>query len=146
MCGSDKICWRRDHDCDCECSLWTTSLEVEPWVRARLLELRSQSPNILARFVWEKPVSIISETHIDITGIPRIFAPKAYAIRDRCIHALKIWQEHARGNFTSSAIGPDGDDEFWGSRSFRERNAMSLEMDGFAPEHTAHSNLSFLWA
>ncbi|KAF2112887.1 cytochrome P450 [Lophiotrema nucula] len=81
-----------------------------------------------------------------LQGIPWFLAPKAYAARKRLLKAVEVWQQHARDNYDSSALGADGDDPFWGSSFFRERHEMFLQMDGF--DHAAIASVDFgaIWA
>ncbi|KUI58399.1 Cholesterol 7-alpha-monooxygenase [Cytospora mali] len=60
-------------------------------------------------------------------GIPWFLAPRADAARKRVLNAVKIWQQHARDHFNDSAISADGDDPFWGSSFFRERQEIFLK-------------------
>jgi hypothetical protein len=70
----------------------------------------------------------------------------AYAVRRRALKAVQVWQQHAREHFTDSAIDSDGDDPFWGSSFFRERQEMFLEMDGFDFADIASSDFGAIWA
>ncbi|KAL1606179.1 hypothetical protein SLS60_003580 [Paraconiothyrium brasiliense] len=81
-----------------------------------------------------------------LQGIPWLLAPMAYMARKRVLKAVQIWQQHARDNFDDSAIGPDGDDPFWGTSFFRERHDMFLEMDGFDHEAIASEDFGAIWA
>lgn len=81
-----------------------------------------------------------------LAGIPWFLAPKAYAARKRVLNAVKLWQEHARAHFDNSAVGADGDDPFWGSSFFRERQAMFLEMDGYDHAAIASQDFGAIWA
>jgi hypothetical protein len=80
------------------------------------------------------------------TGIPWFFAPRAYASRQRVLDAVKLWQQHARENFTDSAVQADGDDPFWGCRFFRDRQKMFLEMDGFDHDAIVSEDFGAIWA
>lgn len=60
--------------------------------------------------------------------------------------AVKVWQQHARENFTGSAVDADGDDPFWGSSFFRERHGMFLQMDGFDHNAIASEDFGAIWA
>lgn len=80
------------------------------------------------------------------TGTPWFLAPFAYASRTRVLNAVKTWQDHARNNFTPSSITPDGDDPFWGSAFFRDRQAMYLAMDGFSAQDIASPDFGAIWA
>lgn len=66
--------------------------------------------------------------------------------RERVLNAVQVWQQHARENFDSSAVGPDGDDPFWGSSLFRERHDMYLKMDGFDHKAIASEDFGAIWA
>lgn len=83
---------------------------------------------------------------IVFAGVPWFLAPRAYAVRKRVLKAVRVWQQHARDHYEDSAMDADGDDPFWGSSFFRERQAMFLEMDGF--DHTAIASEDFgaIWA
>ncbi|OTA83033.1 hypothetical protein M434DRAFT_36900 [Hypoxylon sp. CO27-5] len=81
-----------------------------------------------------------------LQGLPWFLAPRAYAVRKRVLNAVKIWQQHARDHYSDSAVGADGDDPFWGSSFFRERQEMFLEMDGFDYDAIASEDFGAIWA
>lgn len=81
-----------------------------------------------------------------VPGIPWFLAPRAYAARSRVLNAVRTWQQYARENFDDSAIDINGDDPFWGSSLFRERQKMFLEMDGFDHAATASPDFGAIWA
>ncbi|KAF2468300.1 cytochrome P450 [Lindgomyces ingoldianus] len=81
-----------------------------------------------------------------VSGMPWILAPRAYAVRKRVLNAVRIWQKHARENYTDSARGADGDDPFWGATFFRDRQNMFLEMDGFDHDAIASEDFGAIWA
>ncbi|KAI0101467.1 cytochrome P450 [Hypoxylon sp. NC0597] len=81
-----------------------------------------------------------------LQGFPWFLAPRAYAIRKRALDAVKVWQQHARDHYSDSVIGADGDDPFWGSSFFRERQEMFLEMDGFDYDAIAFEDFGAIWA
>ncbi|KAI3331580.1 cytochrome P450 [Xylariaceae sp. AK1471] len=81
-----------------------------------------------------------------LQGVPWFLAPRAYAVRKRVLNAVQVWQQHARGHFNDSAINADGDDPFWGSSFFRERQEMFLEMDGFDYAAIASQDFGAIWA
>lgn len=62
------------------------------------------------------------------------------------MNAVKVWQQHARDNYSDSALDADGDDPFWGSSFFRERQEMFLEMDGFDHAAIASEDFGAIWA
>lgn len=79
-------------------------------------------------------------------GTPRIFAPGVYARRDWLLDAVKKWQDHARENFDESQLDENGDDPFWGSKIFRDRNATFCEMDGMSFEDMASEDFGVIWS
>ncbi|KAI0596336.1 cytochrome P450 [Biscogniauxia sp. FL1348] len=81
-----------------------------------------------------------------LQGVPWFLAPRAYAARKRVLDAVKVWQQHARDHYHDSSRGDDGDDPFWGSSFFRERQAMFLEMDGFDYAAIASEDFGAIWA
>ncbi|KAI0838408.1 cytochrome P450 [Hypoxylon sp. FL0890] len=81
-----------------------------------------------------------------LQGIPWFLAPRAYAVRKRVLNAVKVWQQYARDHFSDSAISVDGDDPFWGSSFFRERQEMFLAMDGFDYDAIASEDFGAIWA
>ncbi|KAI1139121.1 cytochrome P450 [Hypoxylon sp. FL0543] len=103
--------------------------------------LLSLNPHFLQDF-WEFDRNL--QTYLQ--GMPWFLAPRAYAVRTRVLNAVKTWQQHARDHFTDSAIGADGDDPFWGSSFFRERQEMFLEMDGFDYDAIASEDFGAIWA
>jgi hypothetical protein len=83
---------------------------------------------------------------ISFIGLPWFLAPRAYAVRKRVLNAVQVWQQHARDHYNDSAIDTDGDDPFWGSSFFRERQKMFLEMDGFDYAAIASQDFGAIWA
>ncbi|KAI1774793.1 cytochrome P450 [Hypoxylon cercidicola] len=71
---------------------------------------------------------------------------RAYAARKRVLDAVRVWQQHARDHFTDSVMDVNGDDCFWGSSFFRERQQMFLEMDGFDYDAIASLDFGVIWA
>ncbi|KAF2653089.1 Pfs, NACHT and ankyrin domain protein, partial [Lophiostoma macrostomum CBS 122681] len=76
-----------------------------------------------------------------LKGIPRLFSLGAHACRTRALDAVKKWHNFARENYTAAALSSDGDDPFWGTKLFRERHAMFLDMDGFDRDAVASEDL-----
>ncbi|KAF2746815.1 cytochrome P450 [Sporormia fimetaria CBS 119925] len=79
------------------------------------------------------------------TRASRFFASQAEAARDRALAAVKNWHQWARYNFDPDSVGPDGDDPYWGTKFFRDRQNMFLGMDGFNADAVASQELAFLW-
>jgi hypothetical protein len=79
------------------------------------------------------------------TRTPRILAPWAHASRDSALAAVRDWHTWARENFDPTSIGPDGDDPYWGTRFFRERQDMFYGMGGFNADAVASQELAFIW-
>lgn len=99
------------------------------------------TPNFLAQ-VWKL------DRNLDLLfrGTPRIFAPRVYARRDRLLSAVQKWQDHARQHFDYACLDQDGDDPFWGSRVFRERNAIFSKMDGMSQADMASEDFGVIWS
>jgi hypothetical protein len=76
---------------------------------------------------------------------PRILAPRAYAARDRMLAAVQTWHTWARENFDPASIDLNGDDPYWGTRFFRDRQAMFYGMEGFDADAVASQELAFIW-
>lgn len=82
-----------------------------------------------------------------IRATPRIFAPRTYAMRDRLLAAVRDWQGFARARFRPSCVDPEtSDDPFWGSRFFRLRQEVFLEMDGMDYDAIASEDFGAIWA
>ncbi|KAI1179675.1 cytochrome P450 [Nemania sp. FL0916] len=103
--------------------------------------LLSLNPHFLQDF-WDFDRNL--QTYLQ--GLPWFLAPKAYRARKRVLDAVKNWQQHARDKFTGSAIDTNGDDPFWGSSFFRERQKMFLEMDGWDHAAIASQDFGAIWA
>ncbi|CAG8975898.1 hypothetical protein HYALB_00006515 [Hymenoscyphus albidus] len=99
------------------------------------------NPNFLQDY-WDFDRNL--QTYLQ--GIPWFLAPRAYAVRHRVLRAVQDWQQHARDRFKESDIGDDGDDPFWGTSFFRERQKMFLEMDGFDYTAIASEDFGAIWA
>lgn len=76
---------------------------------------------------------------------PNILAPQAHASRDAALAAIKNWHTWARQNFDPSSISADGDDPYWGTKFFRERQDMFYRMEGFDANAVASQELAFIW-
>jgi len=76
---------------------------------------------------------------------PQFMAKEAYQARDRALGAVKAWHAWAKNNFYTGAIGPDGDDPYWGTKFFRDRQDMFLKMTGFDADAVASQELAFIW-
>ncbi|KUJ14099.1 cytochrome P450 [Mollisia scopiformis] len=80
-------------------------------------------------------------------GIPRIFAPKAYGIRDKLLGNIKDWHRRAREEWVPECVEEDGDaDPYWGSEFMRSRQTMFADFRGFDADAAASSDLGFTWA
>lgn len=76
---------------------------------------------------------------------PRFLASSAYKSRDSVHAAVKKWHSWAKQNFVAESIGADGDDPYWGTMFFRDRQDMFFNMDGFDADAVASQELAFLW-
>ncbi|KAI1740537.1 cytochrome P450 [Xylaria scruposa] len=103
--------------------------------------LLALNPHFLEDF-WDFDRSL--QTYLQ--GIPWFITPKAYRARERVLHAVKAWQQYARDHYKDSCVGADGDDPFWGSSFFRERQEMFLKMDGFDFDAIASQDFGAIWA
>ncbi|TVY20830.1 Angelicin synthase [Lachnellula arida] len=80
-------------------------------------------------------------------GLPRCFAPSAYAVRDKLFANVKSWHKQAEKNFNPSSVDDDGDaDPFWGSEFMRSRQKIFQGFGGFDEDAAAASDLGFIWA
>ncbi|KAE8330692.1 cytochrome P450 [Aspergillus sergii] len=75
----------------------------------------------------------------------RFLAPASYAARDRALAALKDWHTWARENFDPASVDEHGDDPYWGTRFFRDRQERFRAMDGFDAGAIASQDPAFLW-
>ncbi|KAH6646126.1 cytochrome P450 [Truncatella angustata] len=103
--------------------------------------LLSLNPNFLSDY-WSFDRNL--QTYLQ--GVPWVFAPKAYAARKRVLNAVKTWQQHARDHYHDSVKDSGGDDPYWGSSFFRNRQDMFLEMDGFDYDAIASADFGLIWA
>ncbi|KAI4861815.1 cytochrome P450 [Hypoxylon rubiginosum] len=71
----------------------------------------------LMKVVGDEAADFDRNLQIYLQGIPWFLARRASAARKRVDH------------YNDSAVGADGDDPFWGSNFFRDRQEMFLEMD-----------------
>jgi cytochrome P450 len=102
--------------------------------------LLKQHPTFLSDF-WKIDHNIMTL----FTRTPQFMARNAYRSRDRALDAVKAWHAWAKDNFDPAAIGPDGDDPYWGTKFFRERQDMFLNMTGFNADAVASQELAFIW-
>ncbi|KAK8061819.1 hypothetical protein PG994_008185 [Apiospora phragmitis] len=95
-----------------------------------------------ARDMW-----LIDENITDfIQKRPRFMNRKAHQARDRALAAVLDWRAWAARNFTPKAVDEEGNDPFWGSSFFREREEAFSNMDGFDAAAKASADLSFIWS
>ncbi|KAL5342018.1 cytochrome P450 [Aspergillus crustosus] len=80
-----------------------------------------------------------------LSRFPRFLAPRVYSARDRALAAIKDWHAWARENFDSTEVDEQGNDPFWGSQFFRDRQPMFQKMDGFNADAIAAQDLAFFW-
>ncbi|KFY81326.1 hypothetical protein V500_11534 [Pseudogymnoascus sp. VKM F-4518 (FW-2643)] len=80
--------------------------------------------------------------------VPRLFAPKAYAVRDRLLAAIKKWQTHARANldFNDPALEGVTWEEFYGSKMMRDRAVDFTGVTGMNDDVRPTFDLGLLWA
>lgn len=80
--------------------------------------------------------------------VPRLFAPKAYAVRDRLLVAIKKWQTHARANlnFNDPALEGVTWEEFYGSKMMRDRAVDFTGVTGMNDDVRPTFDLGLLWA
>lgn len=79
------------------------------------------------------------------TRTPRFLASGAYEARDRALSTIKEWHTWARANFDAKSVDVNGDDPFWGTKFFRDRQNMFFNMDGFDADAVASHELAFIW-
>jgi hypothetical protein len=77
---------------------------------------------------------------------PYVFAKQAWTARDHAIEGVKDWQAWASANFdpATTPLDENGDDQFWGSKFFRERYKAFVYDLGFDPADMASLELGFL--
>jgi cytochrome P450 len=80
-------------------------------------------------------------------GYPQIIAPQAFKARSEALAAIKDWQNWAAEHYDAETtpVNEDGDDEFWGSKFFRERYSTFVYDMGFDPADMASNELGFLF-
>ncbi|MCJ1245233.1 hypothetical protein MMC30_002436 [Trapelia coarctata] len=79
-------------------------------------------------------------------GLPKMFLPEAFQLRDSLNRDVKQWHSLARTLFKESDIDADGDaDPYWGSGSIRERQKMLLSVDNWDHDAVAASDFGLLW-
>ncbi|KAJ5983938.1 hypothetical protein N7481_006037 [Penicillium waksmanii] len=103
--------------------------------------LLKRSPNFLVD-LWQ----LDRELDVLFKGTPKFLAPKVYATRERLLDAIKDWQSFAREYFLPSFIDSSGDDPFWGSKFFRDRQDVFMEMDGMDYDAIASEDFGAIWA
>lgn len=80
-----------------------------------------------------------------LVNLPRFMNPDAHQARQRAIEAVRDWHSWARDNFTPESVDEAGNDPFWGTRFFRERQQIFSKMDGFCDDALASVDLSVVW-
>lgn len=102
--------------------------------------LLEQHPGFLSDF-WKIDHNIMKI----FVRTPKFLAREAYHARDRALGAVKAWHVWAKQHFVPESVGTDGDDPYWGSKFFRNRQEMFLSMDGFDADAVASQELAFIW-
>lgn len=153
-----KSFWRRyqvnvtkrlkDHEVGSQWEGWPDFLPFfETTISAALMDalcgeyLLKRSPNFLVD-LWQ----LDRELDVLFRGTPKLFAPKVYATRERLLDAIKDWQSFAREYFLPSFIDSSGDDPFWGSKFFRDRQGVFMDMDGMDYNAIASEDFGAIWA
>lgn len=103
--------------------------------------LLRRSPDFL-EVLWE----LDRDLGVLFKGTPRFLAPRVYRRRDTLLAAIKDWHAFARESFHPGAVDSNGDDPFWGSRFFRDRHRIFLEMDGMDHDAIASEDFGAIWA
>lgn len=80
--------------------------------------------------------------------VPRLFAPKAYAVRDRLLAAIKKWQAHALANLDLNDPKLEGVswEEFYGSKLMRDRAVDFMGVKGMTDQLRPTFDIGLLWA
>ena len=80
--------------------------------------------------------------------VPRLFAPKAYAVRDRLLTSIKKWHAHARAHvdFNDPALKDVAWEEFYGSRMMRDRAVDYTGVQGMTDTVRPTFDLGLIWA
>ncbi|KFY18446.1 hypothetical protein V493_08610 [Pseudogymnoascus sp. VKM F-4281 (FW-2241)] len=80
--------------------------------------------------------------------VPRLFAPKAYASRDRVLASIKKWHVHARENlaFDDPRLEGVAWEEIYGSKLMRDRAADYAGVQGMTPDVHPTFDIGLLWA
>lgn len=85
-------------------------------------------------------------TSIHLSGIPEIFAPKAYAIRTKLLSILRQWERDAKESKDVDQILAENVewDENWGAQLMQRRTKYSID-NGISEQGRAAKQLSLLW-
>ncbi|KAB2569107.1 5-beta-cholestane-3-alpha,7-alpha-diol 12-alpha-hydroxylase [Lasiodiplodia theobromae] len=103
--------------------------------------LLTLDPDFTRRF-WEYSYGMASLSK----QLPRLFAPRAYAVRDSLVESVRRWHEYARERFRPEDIAADGDaDPYWGCRFFRRRQEVLLAVDDFDERAVAAEDFAAIW-
>ncbi|KAF2146740.1 uncharacterized protein K452DRAFT_348442 [Aplosporella prunicola CBS 121167] len=79
-------------------------------------------------------------------GVPRIFMPKGYAVRDKLLKCIKKWHCYAAEQTEHSKMKYEGEeDPFWGCRFFRERRQTLGRVDNYDEDALASMDLGAIW-
>lgn len=129
---------------------WTTGPDLLDVFKAKLGAVAVDSlagPALLQRHpnfvndIWGIDDGIISL----LINVPRFMKPKAHQARRRALDAVLDWQAWARQSFTPEAVDEYGNDPFWGTSFFRDRQDVFMNVDGFNYDAMASEDLSFIW-
>ncbi|MCJ1267978.1 hypothetical protein MMC22_007864 [Lobaria immixta] len=116
-----------------------TSAAVEALCGPTLMSL---TPN-MAENLWAYDEGIPNL----VKGVPRWWAPKSYARRDRLLKSIKDWHAFAKSHFDQTKIDSDEHwDPYFGSEFFRSRQDFFAKMDGMSDDAVAASDLGVMWA
>jgi ATP-binding cassette subfamily D (ALD) long-chain fatty acid import protein len=81
-----------------------------------------------------------------IAKMPRLIAPKAYAVRDEATKMFGLWEQEALKAEAEGKIGNDPDwDRYWGLRFSRVRMKY-LAKSGIGPGGRTGDLMAFMWA
>jgi hypothetical protein len=79
-------------------------------------------------------------------GVPRIFAPRPYAARDRLLNSIEAWRVWIQALPDDEAIDLNSDRPTLATQFVIDRQAMYDRMKGYRTRDVASEDLGFIWA
>ena len=88
----------------------------------------------------------IGNLPVYLRGHPRWWNPKAFAIRQRVLEAVKRWHKHAFEHSGLAKVDDEMWDPYWGAKIMKERYTYADKMEAMSLDARASEDLAIIFA